>query len=83
MTRQEYIELRARNHHPLLYEYYCEMRDDKPKTERIQFYEALQYWISYEFKNLNLILSNIIRYYDSKFNVISVIDKKGNVIKVY
>jgi hypothetical protein len=78
MTRQQYLI--SRNHNPLdvVYDYYLnhEKRKHNPIPPQ-ELYMLLQTkgW------NLNQIVSNVLQEYDVKFEVISLLDKNGNLIK--
>ena len=83
MTREQYLQFRPTNHHPLLCEYYCEIRGDMSKIDRQSFYDLFKFWTMIRFTDINRILTNIIAYYDSKFGVITIFSKSGEFIKAY
>ena len=78
MTKENYLQLRNNNHQLLLYEYYKEKfnKDRHSLFLNINdFIRTLQLW-----GDINFIFRNVCKYYNNKFDIVEVFDKKGNLI---
>jgi hypothetical protein len=77
MTREEYLSMRLNDSIGLLYTVYLEeLKADQIQYDKMSFTEAM---MIYPFANVSL--SILYDKYDTKFNVICVYDKSGNLIK--
>ena len=79
MTKQEYIQYKNTNFMKVLYEYYKEKFDPKkhnPFLTEEEFYPYIQ--ISR--LNLHETFIKVSNYYDSYYNVVTILDEKGNII---
>jgi hypothetical protein len=82
MTKQQYLVHRKNNNlMEIAYEYYKEKFDSKkhfPYIENKQeFYQLLQ--MKY---HSNEIFVNVVNYFDSRYNVLTIMDAMGNVISI-
>lgn len=83
MNREQYIEMVKTGNFDVsvFYEYYNEFN----ANELFKFsLEEFNIWFSQYvgFIGIGSVMNSIRRYYDSKFNLISVLDKNGNIIKI-
>ena len=79
MTREEYIKYRNEGSPAPFYEYYKEKFDEKKHKEFLQandFFQYMNMWPGVQ-SAFNLLLAH----YDTKWNVIKIQDKQGNLIR--
>ena len=83
MSREQYIEMIKTGNFDisLFYEYYNEFNiNELFKFSLEEFHMWFNQYIS--FIGIGSVVNTIRKHYDSKFNLISVLDKNGNVIKI-
>jgi hypothetical protein len=81
MTKQEYINNKKTNQMKVIYEYYKEKFDHKkhkPFLSEQEFYVYIQMN-----RDLNETYIKVANYYDSYFNVVTILDEKGNIITAF
>jgi hypothetical protein len=79
MTKQQYIQYKKTNQIKIMYEYYKEKFDPKkhnPFLTENEFYTYIQ--ISR--LNLHETIIQVANYYDSYYNVVTILDEQGNII---
>jgi hypothetical protein len=78
MTKQDYIHWKTSNPINVLYHYYTthEKLDHRPLDPQMLVIQLqVKGW------NINEVMRNIIQQYDEKFEIVSLLDKNGNLIK--
>jgi uncharacterized protein YueI len=81
MTKQEYINYKKTNQMKVIYEYYKDKFDHKkhkPFLPEQEFYVYIQMN-----RDLNETYIKVANYYDSYFNVVTILDEKGNIITAF
>lgn len=76
MTRQQYIHLKHTNPTELIYIYYKEKVKHRPELSRN---EVMMYVQAYN--DITTILNYVVAEYDSKFEIVLLIDVNGKYIK--
>ena len=79
MTRQDYIRLKQTNPTELIYIYYKEKFDGYKHKPQLSRNEVMMYVQAYN--DINNILNYVVAEYDRKFEIVLVIDAKGQYIK--
>lgn len=81
MTKEQYITLRSHeNAANLIYQHYANNFDStKHKGNMLGFNECLIYLQMWG--NLHEIFQKLMDYYDAKFNIITLSDANGKIIK--
>lgn len=74
MNRQEYIHIKQTNPTELIYRYYKDNSNGKLNRNEVLMYIQM-------YANINSILNYVIGEYDRKFDVILILDAKGQYIK--
>lgn len=78
MTKQQYIHWRTNDPTSVLYHYYLthEKRNHPPLDPQMLIIQLqIKGW------NINEVMKNIIQQYDNQFEIVSLLDKNGNLIK--
>lgn len=78
MTREQYIQIKTHQPVGIVYEYYREhLNANKHKMLSAQeFFTFVQMWAS-----LDELFKKVSSYYDAKFNIVTLSDAQGNLIK--
>ena len=79
MERSTYIKIKSEAPLQLVYELYKERFDSNKYSlflNQNDFYRFIQMW-----NNLNNLCHQAIEYYDAKFEIITLADKDGKVLK--
>jgi hypothetical protein len=79
MTKKEYLNYKKTNQMKILYEFYKEKFDGskhKPFLTEEEFFPYIQITKP----NLTETYLKVANYYDSYFNVITILDQEGNII---
>lgn len=84
MTRQEYLKLRpVSNEYPmeLFYNYF---KDNNGKNDIHEFMQAFPMWANHMqiTGSMLKISENVLNFYDTKFNIVVLLDKEGKQIKI-
>lgn len=78
MTKEQYLSYKKTNQMKVIYEYYKEKFDSKkhhPFLTEQEFFPYIQ--IN---RDLNETYIKVVNYYDSYFNVVTILDEQGNAI---
>jgi len=78
MNRMEYIQNRSVNSLKIVYEYYKENFDTKkhnPFLSESEFYTYIRL-----IPDLDTLYIKLCNHYDGVFNVVTILDTKGNII---
>jgi hypothetical protein len=81
MTKTEYIQTKTANPIKLVYSYYKEKFNyskHSPFLSENEFYNYLQ--IS---SDVNKTIIKVFNYYDNLYNVVTLMDKNGNIITFF
>lgn len=76
MNREQYLIFRTNNTPEPLYEFYKENIGSHPLLNVGDFFRAMQAWPH----NMEAY-SNVLLYYDIKFEIVKITDKKGNILR--
>lgn len=77
MDRETYLAYRINNTPEPLYEYYKEhYKESKPFLDMGTFFMGMQQW-----PHATEAFGNILQYYDTKFTIVTIRNKLGNIIK--
>jgi hypothetical protein len=79
MTREEYLMIRMTNPTILIYEKYKERHDSSRHGRLMSMQELLTFLPMW--RNPRDILQTIIEENDAKFEIVTLLDKNGNLIK--
>jgi hypothetical protein len=79
MTKQDYIRLKQTNPTELIYIYYKDKFDGYKHKPELSRNEVMMYVQTYS--DINSILNYVVGEYDRKFEIVLVIDAKGQYIK--
>ena len=79
MTKQDYIRLKVSNPTELIYIYYKDKFDGYKHKPELSRNEVMMYVQTYS--DINSILNYVVGEYDRKFEIVLVIDAKGQYIK--
>jgi hypothetical protein len=81
MTKQEYINNKRTNQMKVIYEYYKEKYNPKKHTP---FLSEQEFYVYIQMnRDLNETYIKVANYYDSYYNVVTILDEKGNIITAY
>jgi hypothetical protein len=81
MTKNQYLTIRSNPSLLLLYEYYTEKFNKEKYSLFLEFTEFVNFIQMWRGIN-NVIIDNIIKYYDCKFGINILYDKEGKIIKL-
>jgi len=79
MTRQDYIRLKISNPTELIYIYYKEKFDGYKHKPELSRNELMMYVQMYN--DVNSLLNYVIQEYDSKFDIVLLMNTNGQYIK--
>lgn len=79
MTKQQYLNYKRTNQMKVLYEYYKEKFDSKKHSPFLSEEEFFPY-IQISKPNLQETYIKVANYYDSYYNVITILDQDGNIV---
>lgn len=74
MNRQDYIYLKQNNPTELIYRYYKDNSDGKLSRNEVLMYVQM-------YANINSILNYVVGEYDRNFDIVLILDSKGQYIK--
>jgi hypothetical protein len=74
MTKAQYILIKKSNPINIVYEYYKEFANGK-LLNYTEFFTYIQMWA-----DMNNLFAKVSKHYDSKFNVSTLLNKKGEII---
>jgi uncharacterized protein YueI len=81
MTKQEYINNKKTNQMKVIYEYYKEKFNPNKHT---QFLSEQEFYVYIQMnRDLNETYIKVANYYDSYYNVITILDEQGNIVTAY
>jgi hypothetical protein len=80
MTKQEYLIIRKNNPTVLIYERYKEKHDPAKHGRLMSIQELLTFLPMW--RNPRDVMENIIEELDIKFEVVQLLDRHGNLIKL-
>lgn len=80
MTREQYVTIRNKNVSELIYTVYTERHDPSKHGKLLDVHTMLG--LLNIMTNVNELLTNLIDEYDKQFNITTVRDKEGKLIKV-
>lgn len=78
MNKQEYINLKKSNPMEIIYKFYVENFDSKKHNPFLSPNELFPY-LQMQY-NLDDIYLSVTKHYDTEFNVMTIMDHKGNII---
>lgn len=78
MTKEQYLSYKKNNQMKVLYEYYKENFDPKKYSKLLTENEFFPY-IQIN-RDLNETYIKVVNYYDSYYNVVTILDEQGNII---
>ena len=81
MTRELYLTMRQNASFGIVYEYYKERFDHSKHTPFLQVTDLANFMVMTGM-NVDRILDKCVRYYDEKFDVRTLSDKDGKIIKI-
>jgi hypothetical protein len=79
MTKQQYLQYKKTDQMKVIYEYYKEKFDPKKHNPFMTEQEFFPY-IQISRLNLNETFIKVANYYDSYYNVVTILDEQGNII---
>lgn len=77
MTREQYIALRMQNSPLIIYEYYKENIGKHSLLPPEVFFQLFQMWT-----NINVMLEKVCSYYNNTFQIVQLLNKNGELIKL-
>ena len=83
MNRVDYLILRNKGEFSLnfIFDYYLDKCQKDCIKDINQFLQLIQIWLMKTGQNINELLEHLVKQYDNKFTIVSILDKEGKTIK--